>query len=112
MFLAFCSEEYDYGRAVPFVQAVIVEVIAISCFIEYLEWEGLVDAKHADKYMQHVEELGVGIDRQLTKLDRLCSAVEFAWYEDSHYQPRINKLTLLLHLFLGTIGFVYTGSHT
>ena len=62
--------------------------------------------------MQHVEELGVGIDRQLTKLDRLCSAVEFAWYEDSHYQPRINKLTLLLHLFLGTIGFVYTGSHT
>ena len=39
-FLAFCNEEYDHDRAVPFVQAVIVEVIAISCFIEYLEWEG------------------------------------------------------------------------
>jgi len=65
--------------------------------------------------MQHVEELGVVVDRQLTKLDRLCSAVEylkFACDEDSHYQSRFNKLTFLPHLFLGTIGSLYIGSHT
>jgi len=35
-FLAFCNEEYDYDQAVLFIQAVIVEVIVISCFYRIL----------------------------------------------------------------------------
>jgi len=35
-FLAFCNEEYNYDRAMPFVQAMIVEVIATSCFYRIL----------------------------------------------------------------------------
>ena len=41
--------------------------------------------------MQHIEELGVGVNKQLTKLNWLCSAVEylkFACDEDGHNQPK------------------------
>ena len=48
-FLAFCNEDYNYDWAVPFVQAVIVEAIAISCFHRILGVGGLVDAKNVDK---------------------------------------------------------------
>ena len=42
-----------------------------------LDWEKVWELREVNRYLSHLEELGLGVDGQLSKLDRIGTALDF-----------------------------------